>query len=635
MKFANKIFSFLLLTSFSLYTSHAQVKSAYPQDYFMFPIKPGQRNYLSANMGELRPNHFHSGIDIKTDGQIGLSVYAAAGGYISRLRVSTYGYGNTLYITHPNGLVTVYAHLDKFNAAINAYALEQLYDMQQTDIDVVIPPNTLVVQKGEIIAKSGNTGGSGGPHLHFEIRDERENVLNPSLFGFSEIVDNIKPSFSKVAIRTMDIDARVNGDLGRAEFTAQQVATGKFSLGSAPITANGLLGIEIKVFDKMNETHNVYGINCIELKVDGKEVFYHNLETYPFHDSRYINVHIDYETYILKRQYFEKCYVADGNNLSFYLMNPLSGKISIRDTFTHKVEIKIYDSRGNNSVLNFNIKGQQQQLAKIVRTTTPSPDFKVYENTLKIIGPAAYTGSANLYCKGKIKTFPPSYFINTAPVYLVDLRKTLPDSSAAGSYKCVYDFVEMVPPGKRTVKVDNLSLRFSDTTLFDTLYLRVKKHLIINGVETFEINNPTEPVFGPIGVIFCPEMAQNKNDRCYFYNINNSPSGKYEGGAWDADSLVHNLKYLGKFTVQKDSVPPVITYKSNTTKRINFSIFDRGSGIDSIRATLNGAWVMMHYEHKSGLIWSEFLHATDVLKGEFILEVTDNAGNTSLYKKVL
>ncbi len=104
---------------------------------------------------------------------------------------------------------------------------------------------------------------------------------------------------------------------------------------------------------------------------------------------------------------------------------------------------------------------------------------------------------------------------------------------------------------------------------------------------------------------------------------------------WQEDSLVHNLKYLGKFTVIKDSIPPVITYKSNTTKRINFTIFDRGSGIAIIKATLNGAWVMMYYEHKSGLIWSEFKDPTEVLKGEFVLEITDKSGNTSVYKKTL
>ncbi|HSY61564.1 MAG TPA: M23 family metallopeptidase, partial [Cytophaga sp.] len=325
MKFAN--YTLFILISICISNALlAQVQSGYPKGYFMFPIKPGQRNYLAANMGELRPNHFHGGMDIKTDGQIGLPVYAAADGYVSRLRVSTNGYGNTLYITHPNGLVTVYAHLDRFNATIHTYELEQLYAMKQTDIDILIPAGILPVKRGEVIARSGNTGGSGGPHLHFEIRDSRENVLNPALFGFTEIMDNIKPSFDKIAIRTMDSNSRVNDEFGRTEFAVQTSSTGKYTV-TQPITAKGLLGIEIKVHDKMNETHNVYGINCIELKVDGKEVFYHNLETYAFNESRYINVHIDYETYILKRQYFQKCYVADGNNLNFYLMNPLQGKI--------------------------------------------------------------------------------------------------------------------------------------------------------------------------------------------------------------------------------------------------------------------------------------------------------------------
>ena len=379
MKFANYIF-IILISACLTNALFAQAQSAYPKGYFMFPIKPGQRNYLAANMGELRPNHFHGGMDIKTDGQIGLPVYACADGYVSRMRVSTNGYGNTLYITHPNGLVTVYAHLDKFNATIHAYELEQLYARKETDIDIPIPPTALPIKKGEVIAKSGNTGGSSGPHLHFEIRDSRENVLNPALFGFTEIVDNIKPTFDKIAIRTMDVDSRVNDELGRAEFTAQLVSTGKYTI-TQPITAKGLLGIEIKVHDKMNETHNVYGINCIELKVDGKEVFYHNLETYAFNESRYINVHIDYETYILKKQYFQKCYVADGNNLNFYLMNPLQGKIPINDSVSHKIDLRIYDSNGNASSLTFTIKGKQEQAPKITKAVTPVPDFHIYENT--------------------------------------------------------------------------------------------------------------------------------------------------------------------------------------------------------------------------------------------------------------
>ncbi|MBC7452017.1 MAG: M23 family peptidase, partial [Cytophagales bacterium] len=472
-------------------------------------------------------------------------------------------------------------------------------------------------------------------HLHFEIRDQSERVLNPALFGFIEIIDNIRPSFDKIAIRTMDIDSRINDELGRAEFQAQLVSAGKYSIPQK-ITSKGLIGIEIKTYDKMNDTHNIYGINCIELKVDGKEVFYHNLETYYFHESRYINVHIDYETFILKRQRFEKCYVGDGNNLSFYLMNQQHGKIIVRDTASHQVEIKIYDSNGNHSTLTFVIKGKQEPTPKVIRTVTPVPDFKMFENILKLTGPANYKEPALLFLKNnKTIVLAPSYFVNQSPVYVYDLRKGLPDSSAIGWYKKTYDFIEMVTPGKKIIEIDNLNLSFSDSTLFDTLYLRVKNHIIVNGKETFEINNPTEAVYGPIGVTFCPKVAENKHERCYFYSINNSTSGKYEGGDWVSDSLVHNLKYLGKYTVIKDTISPVITYKSHTTKRINFSIFDRGSGIESIKASLNGQWLMMYYEHKSGLIWSEFQDPTQQLTGTFVLQVMDKAGNQTLYQKQL
>lgn len=633
MKYAK----YILLCSVSLIqlATLGQKYYNYPKGYFMFPIKPGQRNYLSANMGELRPNHFHSGLDIKTDGQIGLPVYCAADGYVSRIQVSTYGYGNTIYITHPNGLVTVYAHLDRFNKEIHDYAINQLYTLEQTDMDILVPPGALPVKKGSIIAKSGNTGGSGGPHLHFEIRDKYERVLNPALFGFTEIVDNIRPSFDKIAIRTMDIDSRVNDEFGRAEFQAQLASAGKYII-QQKITAKGLLGIEIKAYDKMNDTHNIYGINCIELSVDGKEVFYHNLETYSFHESRNINIHIDYETFILKKQRFEKCYVDDGNSLTFYVMNQQNGKVKITDTASHKIELRIYDSNGNNSYLTFNIKGKQDNANHISRALSPLPDYRIFENTLKLIGPAGFKGTAILYFKKKkIQDLNAAYYVNQNPVYLYDLRKGLPDSSAIGSFKTVYNFIEAVPPGERKVTIDNLTLNFSDSTLFDTLYLRVKNHIIVNGEETFEINNPTQPIYGPIGIQYCPAVAEHKNERCYFYSINNSVSKKYEGGEWNEDTLQHNLKYLGKYTVIKDTIPPVITYKSHTTKRIYFSIFDRQSGIDSMRATLNGNWVLMNYEHKSGLIWSEFKDAVQELKGTFVLEVFDNSGNKTIYKREL
>ena len=247
--------------------------------YLLFPIKPGQVNYLSANMGELRPNHFHAGIDIKTDFTTGLPVYAAQDGYISRIRISSYGYGNTLYITHPNGLVTVYAHLERFSADIQNYVISFQYANETFELDHYLPKGQLNVKRGDVVAKSGNSGSSGGPHLHFEIRDSLEHVLNPLQFGFTEIKDSQTPIFQKIAVKPLNINARVQNEFALKEWTASKKTDGTYGI-PATIEAYGSVGLEIKVHDRMNETSNSYGVNCIELFVNGEEVFYHNIETF-------------------------------------------------------------------------------------------------------------------------------------------------------------------------------------------------------------------------------------------------------------------------------------------------------------------------------------------------------------------
>src|SRR5690606_4142631 len=150
----------------------------------MFPVKPGQQNFLSGTMGEIRPNHFHGGIDIKTGAEIGWPIYAAADGYVSRYKASTYGYGNVIYLTHPNGLVTVYAHLDRFAEPIAGYMLRKQYENQSYELELKPEKDIFKFKKGDIIGYGGNTGGSGGPHLHFEIRDSNHTQYNPLRFKF-------------------------------------------------------------------------------------------------------------------------------------------------------------------------------------------------------------------------------------------------------------------------------------------------------------------------------------------------------------------------------------------------------------------------------------------------------------------
>src|SRR5687768_17785594 len=183
--------------------SKPEIKFAGEETY-LYPIRPGLPGSLAGTMGELRTTHFHSGIDIRTDNIIGLPVLASKSGYISRVTVSPSGYGNVLYITHPNGHTTLYAHLDKFSGALAKFVLEEQYKRKTANVDLFFQPNEFKVTRGDTVALSGNSGSSGGPHLHFDIRDANNYALNPlQVEEFSEIVDNLPPTIEKIALKTL------------------------------------------------------------------------------------------------------------------------------------------------------------------------------------------------------------------------------------------------------------------------------------------------------------------------------------------------------------------------------------------------------------------------------------------------
>ncbi|MDB5272677.1 MAG: hypothetical protein JWO58_1044 [Chitinophagaceae bacterium] len=624
-RFIGRLILLLLLLAIYQFSTAQQVVKG----YFMFPINPGQKNFLSANMGELRPNHFHAGIDVKTGFSTGLPVYAAQDGYISRVRISSYGYGNTLYITHPNGLVTVYAHLDHFNPVIKSYALNFQYQNQTFEMDEYVPANLIKIKKGEIIGKSGNSGSSGGPHLHFEIRDSLENVLNPLSFGFSEIRDNLAPIIQKIAVRPLSIDSRVQQEYALKEWIAQKKSDGTYQIPGV-IEASGSIGIELKVTDRMNETSNLYGVNCIELFVNGEEIFYHNIESFSFDESKYINVHIDYAHLVSSRQRLERCYVADGNRLSTYKKIKNRGRLTISPGETKQIEIRVYDAYGNKSILKCIIKGVEANKDHIYSSSTLSSGSTVDENVLRMACKAEPDEKATLYLKGKSLVLAPAYRIQLMNVYLYDLRKGLPDSVQCFNYKEAFNFVATIPPGRNvTVEHKTLTLSFADTTLFDTLYLQVKTDVIAQNHEIFEICSPATPVFGKISVRYCPQDKATETEKCYIYSVNDNSSHKFEGGEWNEDNILYDIKYLGKFAIRRDTIPPQIKTKKILPTRIEFSAFDSQSGIKSFRAELNGKWLLMNYDHKTARLWSETKIPGEKIQGTLTLEVIDKSLNTT------
>lgn len=623
----NKLIIYLLvilpLTSFS--------QNQIPVGYFLFPIKPGQQNFLAGNMGELRPNHFHGGLDIKTEMRIGLPVYASADGYVSRLKVSSFGYGNTVYITHPNGLVTVYAHLDKFNKEIGDFVRQYQYENQQFDVDFALPEGKLPVKKGDIIALSGNSGSSGGPHLHYEIRDAKENLLNPLDFKFTELKDNIPPTFDKIALIATDDKSRVNQEFGRFEFKATKVGA-NYTIPSK-ITAWGNVGLQVKVFDKMNGTANSYGVKYIRVYADGKIIFDHDLSTFGFHENRYINVHMDYEALLERGVKFQKCYISDGDKLSTYNRSLGKGLLNLSDGQNHKIEIEIEDSHNNISKLAFNIQSAEPVKGTIVPNSKATCDFEVSENVLKIRGKAANNSSAKLYSSNTLYTLTPDYYKNGQAIYLYDLRKGLPDSAALDNKTLHFNFIASIPPGQeKTIRKGNMTVKIPADAIFDTLYLQTNIDTTLEGKESFILGHYSIPLFTGIDVAYEAAHPEAIDKRWSYVNIKNKMRGQqHEKGCWIENTISFKTKSFGKFVIVEDSVKPIIKSLGVSGNCIKFTIADSKSGIDSFKATLNGEWILMNYDHKRNLLWSERYDKTVPLKGAFKLEVKDQAGNVSTF----
>jgi murein DD-endopeptidase MepM/ murein hydrolase activator NlpD len=230
--------TFLKFSAFLLVSFSVSAQQKFPQGYFIMPIAPGQISSLSGCFGDIRTNHFHAGLDVRTGGMEGKNVHAAAEGYVSRIKIQNGGYGNALYVTHPNGLTTLYAHLKVLNDTLQKYLVSQQYQQKTWEIDINLNPEQFLLKKGDIIALSGNTGGSAGPHLHFEIRDAEENVLDPSQFGFTELKDNVSPIIQQISLKCMSADARINGKFGIFNFSAVKGKDGLYRIPQK-ITAKG------------------------------------------------------------------------------------------------------------------------------------------------------------------------------------------------------------------------------------------------------------------------------------------------------------------------------------------------------------------------------------------------------------
>lgn len=318
---------------------------------------------LSGNFAELRNNHFHSGVDFKTQGAIGLGVYAIDEGWVSRILVSPTGYGNALYITHPSGITTVYAHLHSFSSRIFKALREAQYKKETYYIDYTFKKNEVPIERGEMIAKSGNSGSSGGPHLHFEIRDANtQDPIDPLPFYIDKINDTTPPELRYV--RIYPIEGIVNNSLKPTTTIPVRRGNGVITQNKQ-ITAWGKIGIGLKAYDRMDNLYHIYGVKRIRLYQNDSLIFSMLHERFSFADTRYLNSLIDYTDWHNRRSMVMRLFIDPGNQLNCYRRAINQGEIIINEEKEYQFRLELSDAHGNKRSFPFIISGKKQEIPPI------------------------------------------------------------------------------------------------------------------------------------------------------------------------------------------------------------------------------------------------------------------------------
>jgi murein DD-endopeptidase MepM/ murein hydrolase activator NlpD len=331
----------------------------YPKNYFIWPVKATPA--LAANFGELRPNHYHMGLDCKTEKKQNLPIIAAADGYIAKVKIEPWGFGRAIYINHANGTTTLYAHLNAFYTDLENYVKEQQYKQKSSNVFLDIPPHMFDVAKGREIAKSGNTGGSQGPHLHFEIRDTKtDKVLNPLLFGLP-VTDNVAPDILRLAI----YDRCFSTYEQTPKYIAIQKVNGVYQAAFTTINTDKV-SFAVTAYDIYTGSSNQNGIYEAILLDDEKPIVGFQLDSISYDKTRYLNAHIDYKVKASGGPYLQHLSILPGYPEGMYKMVNGDGVINLEDDSVHHMKILIKDANGNTSTLKIDVQRKLNGVQKSI-----------------------------------------------------------------------------------------------------------------------------------------------------------------------------------------------------------------------------------------------------------------------------
>ncbi|MEO9144143.1 MAG: M23 family metallopeptidase [Ginsengibacter sp.] len=559
------LFFIFLFFSSAMYAQVFPVKN-YPKGYFIYPVDA--RISLAANFGELRSNHYHMGLDCRTNQVINRPVKAAADGYIARVSVAPFGFGQAIYINHPNGMTTVYGHLHSFFPALEKYVIEKQYELQSWNVSLEFSPTQFPVKQGQLIAHSGNTGGSQGPHCHFEIRDTKtDKVFNELLFGLP-IPDNVPPTIVRLAMYD-----RCKSTYSQSPeiFSLKKVAGNYTTIQEVIPIHTDKISFGISANDKLSGSNNPNGIYEAAIYLDEQPLSAFQLDSISYDETRYVNANIDYKTRAAGGPYIQHLSRLPGYPQGVYRDIHGDGVIELTDRNVHQVKIVVKDANGNTSTLTFKIKK-----GLIVETGNPDDSTSYFQQKEFI------PGFVNVFENESLRLYlPPSTLYDS-----VAFSHSEKASASPVAYSVIHSILSGLVPAQ-----NNFSIRIKTNKAVE--------------------ENVSDK-------ILMKRTWKGKSDLV---------KAKKEGDWYSA-----KFNAFGDFELIADDEPPVINVSfhdnanlSHTTKII-ITPKDNNDDIKNFRAELDGKW--LRFTNDKGRL---FVYTFDekCLAGKHVLKISveDVAGN--------
>jgi murein DD-endopeptidase MepM/ murein hydrolase activator NlpD len=617
------VFSFLLSVGYISASWGQQIQKG----YFQSPVKPGVRNYLAGNFSELRPNHFHTGLDYKFGGVEGEPIYAVADGWVHRIKISSFGYGNVIYLKHPSGHITLYGHLRNFSPVLHAWMKKKMYEAKLNELEINLKEGELPVKKGELIANGGNTGSSGGPHLHFEIRDSLDRAMDPLLAGYSEILDRTPPTPQKIAIVPLELDSRVNGKFQRVEVTP--VLSGANYRIPETIQVSGKVGLEIQGYDKLDGAENQNGFPRFEVSDDSGLLFKLLVDKVDFNFTRHFLLHTH-----LNR--FTKLYHQKDLKFSFITPHsPGAGALELEPGKKKNIQVKLIDAYNNTRIVQLSLAGADLDSTRSDGAAPPKAQVSYYKNIMKIkVAQSSKGGLAKFEVGNTSYEILPAYQDAASRTYLWDLRFGIPKKIDLCSEIYTPDIIGHFPVDREHVHANaKLQIRTDSNSLLEDLYLRVSLSGSANA-PVLNLGETTSYLWNPIEATWDVSGFAGNKAKTQVYQRAGNGALSYLGGEWIGNQIRFKTRNFGSFVLAEDATKPSISPIKVNAQGMRFTIRDNLSGIKSFEAYVNGEWVWMRYEHKQAVIWSEPMNGQS-LKGPAILRVTDQAGNVAEWRGTL